>query len=92
MTTWITDDNGNRASIEYWGSEEAAKASLATLINCKNCENCSDCSDCSYCSHRHKYEKKEEGTPAFVVPAIENIHQKLSRNRSDWSLSQKDND
>lgn len=24
MTTWITDDNGNRASVEYWGSEEAA--------------------------------------------------------------------
>jgi len=47
MTTWFTDDNGNRASLEKWGSEEAARASLATL---KGCSGCSDCSDCSYCS------------------------------------------
>lgn len=24
MTTWIEGDNGNRASVEYWGSEESA--------------------------------------------------------------------
>lgn len=54
MTTWITDDNGNRASVEYWGSKEAAEASLKTLRNCRNCINCSgcsDCLDCSYCSY-----------------------------------------
>jgi hypothetical protein len=31
MTTWITDENGNRASIEYWGSKEKAREALATL-------------------------------------------------------------
>lgn len=25
MTDWITDDNSNRASIAYWGSEEKAR-------------------------------------------------------------------
>ena len=48
--TWITGENGNRASIERWGSEEAAKAALATLTRCSNCSNCSGCSDCSDCS------------------------------------------
>lgn len=46
----ITDENNNVATIAYWGSEEAARASLATLKNCKDCINCSDCSDCSGCS------------------------------------------
>lgn len=42
MKTWITDKNNNRASIEFWGSEEAAQASLATLVNCSRCSDCSD--------------------------------------------------
>ncbi len=41
MTTWITDDKGNRCSVEYWGSEAAARKALASL---KECDNCSDCS------------------------------------------------
>ena len=50
QNTWITDENGNRASVEYWGSEEAARKSLANLKECRNCSNCSDCSRCSGCS------------------------------------------
>ncbi len=46
---WITDDNGNRASVEYWGTEEKARESLATLVNCRDCSNCSSCSDCTSC-------------------------------------------
>ena len=40
MKTWISDANGNRCSVERWGSEEAARAALATL---KDCSGCSDC-------------------------------------------------
>lgn len=29
--TWIKDENGNRCSVEYWGSEEAARKALASL-------------------------------------------------------------
>src|SRR5436309_3202922 len=50
---WLCDENGNRNSIEYWGSREKAEAALKSLKNCKNCTNCSycsHCSDCSYCS------------------------------------------
>ena len=25
MTTWITDENGNRCSVKRWGSEEKAR-------------------------------------------------------------------
>jgi len=49
MTTWITDDNGNRASVEYWGSVEAAEESLKTLVNCRNCRNCNNCRNCRNC-------------------------------------------
>ena len=37
--TWITDDRGNKCSVEYWGSEETARKAL---------DKCSHCSDCSY--------------------------------------------
>jgi hypothetical protein len=47
---WITDDKGNRASVEFWGNEEAAKKSLTTLDGCHYCDNCSGCSGCSDCS------------------------------------------
>ena len=50
MTTWIRDDNGNKCSVEYFGSEEAAKEALASLKDCDNCTNCSDCADCYDCS------------------------------------------
>ena len=50
MRTWISDSNGNKASVERCGSEEAARESLANLVDCDNCSDCSDCSGCSRCS------------------------------------------
>ena len=50
MTQWLTDDNGNKCSVEYFGTREAAQAALDGLKNCNNCVNCSDCSRCSDCS------------------------------------------
>jgi len=35
MTTdWLTDANGNRCSVQYFGSVEAAQAALDSLKNC----------------------------------------------------------
>ena len=48
--TWITDENGNRCSIERWGSEEQARAALETNKGCSDCSDCSRCSRCSGCS------------------------------------------
>lgn len=50
---WIEDKNGNRASVKYWGSEEAARASLRTLMCCVNCTNCSYCTSCRECRELH---------------------------------------
>ena len=50
MTQWITDDHGNRCSVDYWGSEDAAKEALASNKDCKDCSDCSGCSRCSDCS------------------------------------------
>ena len=47
---WITDNNGNKCSVEYFGTEEAAREALASLKDCKDCRNCSRCSRCSRCS------------------------------------------
>jgi hypothetical protein len=50
MTTWITDANGNRASVEYWGSEAKAQASLQTLTRCTDCTDCTGCTRCTDCT------------------------------------------
>lgn len=50
MTTWLKDENGNRCSVEYFGSEEATQKALDSLKNCRDCTNCSYCSYCSGCS------------------------------------------
>ena len=83
MTTWITDDRGNRCSVEYWGSEEAAREALATLKNCDNCTNCSRCSDCSHLA-RLNGKRNLHGDPEAVgsagappVPVIESIHARV---------------
>ena len=47
--TWITDANGNRCSVECWGSEEAARKALNSLKDCYGCHDCSGCSDCYRC-------------------------------------------
>ena len=41
MTTWLKDNNGNKCSVEFFGSEEAAQKALDSLKNCDNCINCS---------------------------------------------------
>ncbi len=48
--TWLKDANGNKCSVEYFGSKEAAQKALDSLLDCENCTNCSDCSGCSRCS------------------------------------------
>lgn len=50
MTTWLTDNRGNKCSVEYWGSYEEAQKALNSLKDCDNCINCSRCSRCSDCS------------------------------------------
>ena len=47
---WIGDANGNRCSVEYFGSREAAQKALDSLKNCSDCSDCFDCSGCSDCS------------------------------------------
>jgi hypothetical protein len=49
-STSVTDDRGNRCSVQYFGSKKAAQKALDSLKNCDDCTNCSDCSDCSRCS------------------------------------------
>src|SRR5262252_7019547 len=50
MTTWISDQNGNRCSVEYWGTKEDAQRALDSLKNCSGCGSFKNCSDCSGCS------------------------------------------
>lgn len=81
MTSWITDENGNRASVAEWGSEDAARASLSTLKDCSrclNCSRCSDCSDCSRCSNCSDLSDQKNTSPAAnagppPTPRIDNI-------------------
>jgi len=47
--TWITDENGNRCSVERWGSEAEARRVLATNKNCSGCFGCFGCSRCFGC-------------------------------------------
>jgi hypothetical protein len=69
--TWLKDANGNKCSVEYFGTKKKAQAALDSL---KNCEKCIDCSYCSYCSDcwELKEEKKQK---QYKIPAIENIHE-----------------
>ena len=79
MTTWLRDTNGNKCSVEYFGTKEAAQKALDSLANCENCTNCSGCSDCSRCSRcsycSGKKDDKENAVPE--IPVIENLHQKI---------------
>ena len=81
--TWIKDKNGNRCSVEYWGSEKKAKEALASLKDCSDCSDCSRCSRCSYCSGcsdcSDKYEVRDSmSIPTFkTIPIVKNLHQKI---------------
>ena len=48
---WLTDANGNRASVEYFGTIEAAQAALDGLKGCTDCTNCTNCTDCTLCAY-----------------------------------------
>ena len=77
---WLTDGNGNKASIKYFGSEDDARNALLSLKNCRNCINCSRCSDCSFCSRCSGCSDKTGETgnlPPIEVPVIKNIHQAI---------------
>ena len=50
MATWIEGKNGNKCSVEYFGTKESAQKALDSLKDCENCINCSRCSGCSGCS------------------------------------------
>ena len=47
---WLTDANGNRASIKHWGSLMVAARALESCTGCSGCTNCSGCTDCSNCT------------------------------------------
>ena len=76
--TWVADENGNRASVERWGSEEAARASLKTLDGCSDCYDCSRCSGCSDC-----YDLKDAApsgdtpVPLYPVPVVADLHKRI---------------
>ncbi len=81
---WISDENGNRNSVAYWGSKENAEKALDSLVDCRYCRDCSSCSSCSDCrscrscsSCSEKIDDKDAaGTiKPIVIPKIENIHQ-----------------
>jgi hypothetical protein len=77
--TWITDDHGNKCSIEYWSSAEAAQTALDSLKDCSDCSRCADCSDCSDLKNAEIVERGADisnlGPPP--IPIIENIHQRV---------------
>jgi len=37
---WLTDENFNRASIEYFSTRAKAEQALRSLDNCTDCVNC----------------------------------------------------
>lgn len=47
--TFVSDGNGNTATIKKWGSREAALLSLKTLTDCKGCTDCFNCVNCENC-------------------------------------------
>ena len=84
MTNWIYK-NGNHASINHFGSREAAEKALDSLRDCWDCANCVDCVRCYGCvectgcsdavgwSGRHM----EAMTGASLVPIVPDIHTRL---------------
>lgn len=84
------DNNGNSASVEYFGGDEEAIKALDSLVDCYNCYNCSNCLhcyncynciDCSYshyCSNRTDCSDYCDDEPCPVKPRkIRNLHQKV---------------
>ena len=65
---WVKDANGNRCSVEYFGSETAAQKALDSLIDCSDCSDCSRCSRCSDLAPQKA---------ALTIPSIPNIHRAI---------------
>jgi hypothetical protein len=83
---WLIDALDNRAKITYWGTREAAEASLRSLKNCDNCVNCSRCSRCSGCSDCSRLYLKTGAIAVEIgamnngpppVPTIPDIHARI---------------
>jgi hypothetical protein len=100
MATWIEDKNGNKCSVEYWGSKEKAQAALDSLKDCKGCSDCSGCSGCSGCSRCSGLKDKKQDTGDFkppIVPVIPEIHKRVyeaasqpdSLQMNDWHTCEK---
>ena len=79
----LVSKKGNRATIEYWGTELKAAEILAAMDSSR-CYDCSDCSYCSYCSYCSRCSDcsdcsrcygKKEAMPE--IPIIEDIHAKV---------------
>ena len=93
---YVTDMNGNKASIKYFGSKEAAQKSLKTLKNCHDCINCNHCINCTDCikirkcknslivggfrSDRHQFVMSESGSVHAGCRVFENI----TKAREHW--------
>ena len=77
---WVTDARGNKCSVSYWGSREAAQRALDSLIECDNCINCLRCSGCSNIANLWdkkgmKADPDSTAAPgAPPIPVIANIH------------------
>ena len=48
--THVTDEHGNRATLERWETVAGAKRALATLVGCICCTDCAVCADCTDCA------------------------------------------
>lgn len=96
-TDWLSDANGNKCSISYFGTREAAQKALDSLRNCSYCSDCLYCSDCSYCSYcsdcsKVSEQKNKQAAGPPPVPKIDGIHKRLyeaasqtgALNMSDW--------
>ena len=54
MEDWLEDENGNRCTVEHFGSIELAQEALDSLQNCKGCVNCKVCVNCKGCVYCEK--------------------------------------
>lgn len=83
--TWVYDENRNRASVEHWGSEDAARKSLETLADCSRCSDCFGCFGCYACSRCFGCSGCSEVASAAIpeVPVISGIHRKVYAAASD---------
>ena len=86
-------ENDNLTNESCWNCSNCSYCSYCRSCSscryCSNCRSCSDCrscrscSDCSYCRScrscrdEKNTNKKEGEKPAFIVPILENVHQKV---------------